>query len=182
MIVSSSVAGWVSAAMMAAATVGSASRLRNSAVRAKHGRRAWCGLVKGCMLNWYRVLLLLHKWVHYVGIGLLKLLQHLHSMFCLWELSWELVDPLKDQSSEGVALNNSYDLLEDIISELMKNQFIYKHADPLLLVHPLQWSELWQKGGIILIKRAAEDHIDRSSLHLTFKALLDNVGGKLQLT
>ena len=64
----------------------------------------------------------------------------------------------------------------------MENESVNKHVDSLLLVSPLHGCQLGKQGSIILIKGSTEDHIDRSPFHLTFKALFDNIGGKLQLT
>jgi hypothetical protein len=81
-----------------------------------------------------------------------------------------------------VSLHDWDDLLEHVVSELMEDKSVNKHADSLLFVSPLHRCQLGKQGSIILIKGSTEDHIDRSPFHLTLKALLDDIWGKLQLT
>jgi len=61
----------------------------------------------------------------------------------------------------------------------MENQFVNEQVDPLLLIGSLYMCKLCEKCSIILLKGSTEDHIDWSSLYLTFKTLLNYIGRKL---
>lgn len=63
----------------------------------------------------------------------------------------------------------------------MENKLVNEHIDPLLLIGSLYMRQLCEECSVILLKGAAEDHIDRSSLHLTFKTLFYDVRRKLKL-
>ena len=80
--------------------------------------------------------------VHDACIGLLKLLQDLHSVLGLLQLTRELPDSLKDHHPQSLSLDNRDDLLQYVVAELMKDQPVNKKVDSLLLVSPLLLRQL----------------------------------------
>ena len=68
-----------------------------------------------------------------------------------------------------------------VVAKLMEDQLVHEHVHSELLVLALCRAHLGNHRCIILFEGPPEDHVDRRLLKLALKALLDYVGGELEL-
>jgi hypothetical protein len=113
---------WVSASMMPGRESLVRVALRSSSIRAQDRRCSSRCLILICAWSWHRLLgNSCLKWIHYGRISFLKLLQNFHSMLCFREFSRQLVSSLKYHDPQRLIRDYWDNLLEDIVTKLMKN-------------------------------------------------------------